>query len=89
MKNDSQNGRGEGGVGGGCCRRRGDVMYASPEVRWLAERLIAAGYIVIVVLDSFGGWGVMWLYTFTCTPKPRERRTMLVTVVEAESKREV
>ena len=52
--------------GGGvlCWRQWVETMDASPEARWLAERSEAAGYIVLVVLDSFGGQGGTQLYAF-------------------------
>ena len=53
-------------------------MDASPEARWLAERLSVAGYVVLVVLASFGGWGVTRSYAFACLPEPRGGRNLLV-----------
>ena len=41
----------------------------------------SGGYVIIVVLELFNGWGGTWSYTFACPHKPRERFTM--SVVEA------
>ena len=34
-------------------------MYVSLEELWLAESLATVGYVVIIISDSFGGWGVI------------------------------
>ena len=53
-------------------------MYVSLEELWLAESLATVGYVVIIISDSFGGWGVMRSYDFACLTKPRGRRNLLV-----------
>ena len=37
-------------------------------------------YVVVIIFVSslFDVWGDMWLYDFTCLPKPRGRSTLLV-----------
>ena len=45
------------------------------------------GYIVVVLLTSFGGRGATWLYDFTFPPEPRRQRTL--SMAEAEAKKEV
>ena len=37
-----------------------------------------AGYIIVVVSASLGGWGEMWTYSFACPPKLRGRHTISV-----------
>ena len=61
-----------------CWRRRGEMMYASLEARWLMEISEAAGYVVLVVSASFGRRGATRSYYFACTPEPRERSTLPV-----------
>ena len=61
------------------------MMDASPEVRWLEDRLSNAGYVVFILLASFDGWGATRPYTFAYLFKLRGGRTL----AEAEGKREV
>ena len=42
----------------------------------MTERSAAAGYVIIVVLESFGGWGATRSYNFACLPEPRKGRFM-------------
>ena len=52
----------------------------SPQMRWLAERSVASGYVIIFVLDLFGGRGVTGSNDFTCPQKPRGCCTLSVAV---------
>ena len=63
----------------------GSMTDASPEARWLAERSAAAGYVVVIVSTSFGGWGATPSYDFAFPPGLRGWLTLAV----AEAKREV
>ena len=60
------------------------MMDVSPEARWLAERLAAAGYVVLVALTSFGGQGATRSYAFACLPEPRGQRTLSEAEAEAQ-----
>ena len=61
-------------------------MDESLKARWLSERSSAVGYVVIVVSALFDGQGSTQSCDFACLPKTRGRRTLLVTVEEAEAK---
>ena len=54
-------------------------MDVSLEARWLVERSAAAGYVVIIILTSFGSQGVMWSYDSAFLPNPRGQYIMLLT----------
>ena len=54
------------------------MVDTPPEARWLTERSLVAGYIVVIVLNSFGGQGEMWSYDFACPPEPRGGSTLSV-----------
>ena len=53
----------------------------------MVKRSEAAGYVFIVVLVFFGGRGATWSYNFVCPPGLRQG--CILSVVEAEVKREV
>ena len=61
-------------------------MDESLKARWLLERSSAVGYVVIVLSASFGGRGATRSCYCAHLPKTRGRRTLLVTVEEAEEK---
>ena len=64
------------------------MIDVSSEERWLAEMLAAAGYTVIIVSSSFGGWRETWLYVFACPLKPRGRHILSVTAYSGRGKGE-
>ena len=66
-------------------RRRGEIMDASQEARWLAERPAATGYVVIVVSASFGSLGGDAAICFCMHARTGGGRTLSV----AEAKSEV
>ena len=53
-------------------------MDVSLEARWLGERSAAAGYVVIIISDSFGSQGVMWSYDSAFPPESRGQYIMLL-----------
>ena len=55
-----------------------DIMDVSLEARWLAEKLEAMGYVVLVVLAFFGGRGATRSYDFSCQPEMIGKRTLSV-----------
>ena len=54
------------------------MAHVSSDIQWLAERSEAEGYVVVVVLVLFSGWGGFGSYVFACPPEPSGMSTILV-----------
>ena len=74
-------GGGGGSSDGGCLGGRKRMRPS--EARWLADKLAAAGYVVIIISELFGGLGSMRSNDFVYLTEPRRRH--ILSLVETYS----